>query len=105
MATHLLFALTVWHLFWFLAGQPPNEPLPADSPSREWALAGNTLAALAFALPHSVLLHPATRNRLKAWVSPAFYGLFFCVATCVSLLLVIGTWQTSPVLEIGRAHV
>ena len=30
MATHLLFALTVWHLFWFLAGQPPSEPLAAE---------------------------------------------------------------------------
>jgi len=100
VATHLLFALTVWHLIWFLAGQPPNTPLPANDPHQGWALAGNALAALAFALPHSVLLHPLTRNRLKAGISPAFYGLFFCVATCVTLLLVIGTWQTSPVVAV-----
>ena len=100
LATHLLFALTVWPLFWFLSGQPPNEPLPAEAPHQGWTLAGNALAALAFALPHSVLLHPATRNRLKAWISPAFYGLFFCVATCVTLLLVIATWQTSPVVAV-----
>ena len=100
VATHLLFALTVWHLFGFLAGQPPNQPLGVDAPHRGWALAGNALAALAFALPHSGLLHPATRGRLKAWISPAFYGLFFCVATCVTLLLVVATWQTSPVVAV-----
>ncbi len=100
VATHLLFALTVWDLFWFLAGQPPIEPLAPDAPHRGWALVGNTLAALAFALPHSLLLHPTTRGRLKAWISPAFYGLFFCVATCLSLLLMIGTWQTSPVVAV-----
>jgi protein-S-isoprenylcysteine O-methyltransferase Ste14 len=100
VATHLLFALTVWHLYWFLAGKPPNAPLASASPNRGWALAGNLVAALVFALPHSVLLHPTTRGRLKSWISPAFYGLFFCVTTCVTLLLVIATWQTSPVVVV-----
>jgi len=100
VVTHLLFALTVWHLYWFLAGKPPNAPLAVDSPNRGWALAGNLFAALVFAVPHSVLLHPTTRGWLKAWISPPFYGLFFCVATCVTLLLVIATWQTSPVVVV-----
>lgn len=97
VATHVLFGFTVWHLFRFLSGEPS---LPIDAPrvsTGEAAarLAGNAVAALAFALPHSVLLHPATRNRLRTHISPAFYGLFFCVATCLSLLTVIFTWQPS----------
>lgn len=100
VATHVLFGFTVWHLFRFLSGEPsvPSDGprlLPGEAAAR---LAGNAVAALAFALPHSALLHPTTRTWLRGLISPAFYGLFFCVATCLSLLAVIFTWQPSPQL-------
>jgi hypothetical protein len=42
---------------------------------------------------HSALLWPGVRRWLERWIAPAFYGLFFCTATCVTLLLTIRFWQ------------
>ena len=58
VGNHLLFALTVWRLFWFLKG--------ADTP----ALAGGSLCvniglALLFVVPHSAMPLPAVRKRLS----------------------------------------
>ncbi len=89
IATHLLFALTVWHLFWFLKGNSDHE-------SQRW-LWTDAVLALQFALPHSFLLRPATRRRVSSIVGSAFYGLFFCVATCLSLLLMFVLWRSSSV--------
>ncbi|MCY2967632.1 MAG: hypothetical protein NT069_29055, partial [Planctomycetota bacterium] len=75
-ATQLLFAFTVWHLFWFLYGE--------SRPPSTGGLPSNAAWAILFAIPHSVLLHPATRKRLSGVISVAFYGCFFCVVTCVT---------------------
>ncbi|MGE5193381.1 MAG: hypothetical protein ACM3U2_12880, partial [Deltaproteobacteria bacterium] len=40
---------------------------------------------------------PAVRERLSEWISPAFYGLFFCTATTAGLWLTMAFWQASPV--------
>ena len=32
------------------------------------------------------------------WIEPAFYGLFYCVVTCLSLLGLIACWTTSPIV-------
>lgn len=88
IATHLLFAVTVWHLFWFLYG--------GAMPSTTQGLWLNVVCALMFAVPHSLLLHPAIRGRLTHWISPAFYGLFFCNVTSITLLALIAVWPTSP---------
>ena len=91
VATHVLFVYTVWHLFWFLkSGRPATEPTSL------WRAAG---LALMFAVPHSLLLWPPIRSRLGRMIPAAFYGLFYCAATCVSLLLVFLYWKGStPVL-------
>ena len=62
LATHGLFACTVWHLFWFLKG-----PAVPDGGAARWQtiLADAALAA-AFAVPHSLLLVPAVRRRIVA---------------------------------------
>ena len=98
VATHVLFAFTVWHLFWFLKG-----PLPEDvrmSPVGLGASLGiDTLLALSFAVPHSVFLLPSVRRRLvSAGLSAPFYGCFYCVVSCTTLLLTIFCWQPTTVV-------
>lgn len=88
--THVLFAGTVWYLFWFLRLM---EGRPAFSQTD--ALLIDSGLALQFAIPHSILLHPATRTRLSRWITSPFYGLFFCAVTCLSLLLTIALWQNA----------
>ena len=91
VGTHVLFAFTVWHLFWFL-----KDGRPATGPTSLWRPAG---LALLFAVPHSLILWPPAKKRLTRWIPGAFYGLFYCVVTCVSLLVVFAYWQGStPVL-------
>ncbi|HEY1068632.1 MAG TPA: hypothetical protein VGE52_21080, partial [Pirellulales bacterium] len=94
VGVHALFALTVWHLFWFLKGaRAPSIPL-----SFEWAVV-DFLLALQFAVSHSVLLYPPVRAYLTKTLIPGpFYGLFFCAATCVSLLLTFACWRAAPVV-------
>lgn len=88
--TQILFLLTVRFLWSFLAGHEPRA-----TAGSEWT---NVALALQFALPHSALLHPAARKRLSTWIPTPFYGCFFCVVTCVSLLLTFRFWHESEVV-------
>jgi protein-S-isoprenylcysteine O-methyltransferase Ste14 len=88
IATHLLFAFTVWQLFWFL-----KDGRQASTGGNLWIDAG---LALLFAVPHSVLLYPPFRSKLTKVIPSAFYGLFYTVATCGSLLLLFALWQGHP---------
>ena len=92
VATHLLFGVTVWHLFWYLKG----EIHVTDSHGGGVAL--NICLALGYGAIHSALLHPKIREPLSNWISPPFYGLFFCVVTCVTLLALITGWSSSGVV-------
>ncbi len=86
VATHAIFAVTVYFLFQFLhAPQAASGPLWIDA-----------ALALQFCLPHSLLLHPRVRSRIEPFIGAAFYGLFFCVITCLHLLLIFRFWQSSP---------
>ncbi|MCA9051149.1 MAG: hypothetical protein KDA89_20575 [Planctomycetaceae bacterium] len=88
VGTQALFAFTVVHLFSFLRyGVPQSGP--------NWLLI-DSLLALQFAVPHSWLLHPTTRKQLRPWIGAEFYGAFFCVWTCVSLLVLFHYWQAHP---------
>ncbi len=84
IAVHLLFAFTVCHLFWFL--QVGGTAVVGSS------MLLNVVLALQFAVPHSLLLHPAVRKRLSRLIPPVFYGLFYTTVTCVSLLVVFAWW-------------
>jgi methanethiol S-methyltransferase len=86
IGTQILFTFTVWHLFWFLKGR---ESVVGSSGS---LLVDAGLAAQ-FMVPHSLLLLPAVRDRLTRVIPSAFYGCFYCVVTCASLLLMFGLWQ------------
>ena len=89
LATHALFLVTVWYLFWFLKdGAAPGTGV----------LGRDALLALQFALVHSLILWPATRRRLSTWIPAEFYGCFFCVATCLGLLITFAFWRSSPVV-------
>lgn len=100
LATHALFAVTVWHLVWFLAGHAPiagGQPTTTADQFRRLALDAG-LATL-FAVPHSALLLPAVRRTLSTRIVPAaFYGCFYCVVTCIALLATILWWQPSDVV-------
>lgn len=83
--TQALFLFTVWHLFWFLKDGAP--------PSSRGSLLLDLVLAVQFVVPHSVLLLPSVKKRLLALIPAAFYGSFYCVVTCLSLLAVIFCWQ------------
>ncbi len=85
IATHALFGVTVWYLFHFLNG--------GHRMGRSGALGIDVLLALQFAVPHSLLLHPRGRKLLGRWIPQAFYGCFFCLMTCLSLLLLFAFWR------------
>ncbi len=85
IGTQALFAVTVVGLFSFLR-------FGVTASSGRWFFVDLALA-LQFAVPHSILLHPATRQKLRPWISTEFYGAFFCVCTCVSLLLIFACWH------------
>lgn len=90
LATHVLFAVTVWYVYFFLKGTEP--PGPAGP------LSIDVLLCLQFALVHSALLHPRVREPLSRYVPPPFYGLMYCVATSLGLLATIFAWQSSPIV-------
>lgn len=91
IGTHALFAVTVWYLFHFLYQAPEH--------STAGSLWIDLLLALQFAVPHSVLLYPAVRERLTDGIVPRpFYGCLHCSMTCVSLLATFFWWRTSPVV-------
>lgn len=90
VANHLLFAVTVYFLVGFLAGGEP--------PVQSGAVAWDWLLALQFAVVHSLLLLPAVRQQITNWIPDPFYGTLFCTATCATLLLAIGAWQSSSVV-------
>ncbi|NBX29017.1 hypothetical protein EBR04_00950 [bacterium] len=90
VATHALFAFTVWHLFWFLKGDAASH-VPRSIPAA--ALADAALA-FGFAVPHSLLLMPSVRRRIvAAGLAGPLYGCFYCVITCLALLTTIFLWQ------------
>ncbi len=90
VATHALFAVTVVFLYRFLEATERDHPVGS--------LLTDVVLALQFSLLHSALLHPAVRSRLTRWIGPPFYGCFFCVATCLQLLVTFAFWQRSEVV-------
>jgi protein-S-isoprenylcysteine O-methyltransferase Ste14 len=90
IGTQAFFAVTVVGLFSFLRyGVTPT--------AAPWLLT-DVLLALQFAIPHSILLYPKTRQRLRPWISSEFHGVFFCACTCISLLLIFRYWRASSVI-------
>jgi methanethiol S-methyltransferase len=90
LLTHAFFFATLPPLYRFLRNDfaaAPAGPLWIDA-----------VAAVQFAIPHSILLHPATRKWITRRVPSPFYGLLFCCATCASLWVLFAVWRGSPVI-------
>jgi len=87
LATHALFAVTVWYLFWFLkdGAAEGGRALPRDA-----------LLAFQFGAIHSLILWPPARRRLAVWFPVELYGCIFCTVTCLSLLVTFACWRASP---------
>lgn len=92
LGTHALFAVTVWHLFFFLR----DGAAPLATTDSSWSpLLLNSSLALQFAVIHSFLLYPGIQRTLTRWIPKPFYGCFFCTATCLTLLIAISNWTRS----------
>ncbi|HEX3654448.1 MAG TPA: hypothetical protein VHV55_01505 [Pirellulales bacterium] len=85
LLVQVLFVVASYYTYIFLLGTSPR--------AGHAALAWDALLALQFCVIHSVLLWPSIRKRLERIIAPAFYGLFFCTTTCLTLLLAISQWQ------------
>lgn len=90
---HVGFAITVYFLFGFLAGWTGS-----GEPVSKGAIACDVLLCLQFALSHSWLLLPKSREAITKVLPKPFYGLLFCATTCFSLLLTIGCWRPIDVV-------
>jgi protein-S-isoprenylcysteine O-methyltransferase Ste14 len=98
LATHVLFGVMVWCLFPFLRGLAAD----AEVPGVAWGWwMWDLLLAGHFGVLHSLLLWRGTRRRLERFIPGPLYGCFFSLVTCVSLLLIIFTWQPSGIV-LGR---
>lgn len=95
LGTQVVFAFTVWRLFWFLRDW-------IEPGSGSWLLV-DALLALQFVVVHSLLLLPSTRSRLTRQLPTELYGCFFCIATCIGLWLTFVGWRGSNVV-LWQAH-
>jgi protein-S-isoprenylcysteine O-methyltransferase Ste14 len=86
----VLFAVTSYYNYVFLKGSPPR--------AGHWALAWDAFLAVQFGVVHSLLLLPGVKKKLGRLISPAFYGLFFCTAACLTLLLTMIQWQVGDLV-------
>jgi protein-S-isoprenylcysteine O-methyltransferase Ste14 len=97
-SAQLLFVATVCRLYPFLqqggAFHGLLFPGPGTGTARDW-FAIDGLLAVQFGVVHSVLLLPPVRKALGRRIPSPLYGCVFCVATCLSLLVVIEGWQPS----------
>jgi methanethiol S-methyltransferase len=85
IVVQVLFAVTSYYNYVFLKGTAPR--------AGDCALAWDALLAIQFGAVHSLLLWPGVRKWLGQFIAPAFYGLFFCTAACLTLLLTMWQWQ------------
>lgn len=90
IGTQVLFAATVYRLFYFLGGR-----MGAIAPR---AVVVDIVLALQFAIPHSLLLLPAVRKAITRIIPRAFYGSLFCLATCASLWLIFLRWRATSIV-------
>ena len=88
LGVQALFVVTVVYLYSYL-----RWGVTASGEHWIWT---DLLLALQFAIPHSVLLRPRFRSLFKRWFPGELHGAFFCLCTCLSLLLLFGCWKSSP---------
>jgi protein-S-isoprenylcysteine O-methyltransferase Ste14 len=87
VGAQVLFAITVWQIFWFLRAGAPHHPGPF--------VVADLLLCLQFAVVHSLLLLPRTRSAITQIIPSQLYGCFFTVVTCLGLLAIVNSWRGS----------
>jgi protein-S-isoprenylcysteine O-methyltransferase Ste14 len=90
VGTQLVFAVTVYFLFFYLQDGSANR-------GRQW-LAVDILLALQFAILHSLLLLPAARSAISKLMPGQFHGILFCATTCLCLWMIFLFWRGSPIV-------
>src|SRR5262245_47433675 len=80
VGTQLVFAVTVYFLFFYLQDGSANR-------GHQW-LAVDILLALQFAILHSLLLLPAARSAISRLMPGQFHGILFCATTCLCLWMI-----------------
>src|SRR5262249_19547240 len=87
VGTQLVFAVTVYFLFFYLQDGSANR-------GRHW-LAVDILLSLQFAILHSLLLLPAARSAISKLMPGQFHGILFCATTCLCLWMIFVFWRGS----------
>jgi hypothetical protein len=93
IVVQILFAVTSYYNYLFLQGSTPR--------TGDCALAWDAFLAIQFGVIHSLLLWPGVRKWLGRFISPAFYGLFFCTAACFTLLLTMCIREKIAIIGAG----
>ncbi len=88
----LMFAVTVVWLYQFLSNTAANLGTPSVFATM---LLGDVGLALLFAVPHSLLRFPRVQSTICRVIGREFFGVFYCIVTCVSLWIVFWGWQGS----------
>ena len=88
ISAQLVFLWTVVQLFRFLSLQRVSTDAP-------FAMRDGLLS-VQFGVWHSLLLYPPVRQRLTRWIPKYLYGSVYCIVTCLTLLMLIRFWATSP---------
>jgi methanethiol S-methyltransferase len=90
VGAQVLFAMTVWQIFWFLRDGAPPQPGPF--------FARDLLLCLQFAVIHSFLLLPRIRSMITRVLPSQLYGCFFTIVTCLGLLAIVSFWRGSSIV-------
>ncbi|MBU6239635.1 MAG: hypothetical protein KGQ51_17575 [Planctomycetes bacterium] len=90
IGTQLLFLWTVVYLFLFLRYCDGTEY------AGWWWM--DTLMAMGFAVPHSLILFPPIQKRIRQRLPSGLMGCVHCTVTCVTLLLMFRYWGSSKVV-------
>ncbi|BBO33426.1 methyltransferase family protein [Lacipirellula parvula] len=87
-----MFAVTVVWLYQFLSD---TAGAPVTQSAFPTMLLGDVGLALLFAAPHSLLRFPKVQSMICRTIGREFFGVFYCIVTCVSLWIVFYGWQGS----------
>jgi methanethiol S-methyltransferase len=90
IGTQVLFLVTVVQLFLFLR-------FGGGSTYHGWWIVDSILA-VGFVLPHSILLVPEVQARMKKWLPAGMLGCVHCVTTCLTLLVLFREWGRSEII-------
>lgn len=87
--TQALFLVTVVYLFLFLR-------YGGTGAHAHWIVI-DSLLAIGFCVPHSILLAPPVQRHIKRWMPGGLLGCLHCCVTCITLLVIFHFWGRSEI--------